>query len=79
MTWHLRLHRRLRAERDQRQLLLIAAGQAGGKAYEQVHRLLAREIGRLADQGNGERETEAPQCATPRSQEEFEAMMKDEN
>jgi hypothetical protein len=74
LTWQLRRTRKRELERDQRTLLLLAAGSAGGKAAQKVWRMLQDEIeGTAKKQAADEEESE-----TPRSQEDFERMMQEE-
>jgi hypothetical protein len=71
LTWHLRRIRRQQLEQDQRTLLLMTAGSAGGKAAQKVWRMLDDEI-------NGRRAATGEESETPRSQEDFERMMQEE-
>lgn len=75
LTWHLRRLRRQQTERDLRQLLLITAGGAGGKAAQKVWKALERELEPEARS----RKPEGSESETPLSQEDFERMMTEED
>lgn len=64
------------AGRSRRLLVMLAAAHAGGKAPQQVFRLLDRESRALAAEPNPEVE---PESETPLSTADFEQMMKEEN
>lgn len=60
-----------RVRRELRDLINATAANAGGKAAQERFRQIEKEL-------NGGKSS-APKCETPLSQEDFEAMMKEDN
>lgn len=57
-----------------RQLMVTAAGTAGGNAGEKMFTLLRKELQAL----DGDQVKPEPECETPLSREDFERMMSEE-
>lgn len=76
MIWQLRRVRRQQIERDQRWLLLLTSGSAGGSAATKMWRVLTKELKQV---DGGVVAEVAEECETPLSQADFERMMKEEH
>lgn len=77
LLWHTRRMKLREVQRDQRTLLLIAAGTAGGESGKKLARSMDREERRLAGRA-ATREVDPDESQIPRSQAEFEAMLKED-
>jgi hypothetical protein len=74
ILWRLERLQRRRIQREVRTLAISAAGHSG----EAAEKLMERFLDELEELGGGPEKTEArePVSRTPRSQAEFEAMLK---